>query len=264
MAVNKAYEQYKENSIGSAKPEELTLMLYNGLIKFIMRAQLSIDKKDMESAHNNIIKAQNIVIEFQMTLDMNFDVSNGLMLLYDYMYRRLVDANIKKDKDMLEEVLGFAKELRDTWTTAMKMRRDMSEEEQKVIIQQVEDEVKGVIGEEQLENLSQVKAVLNDEPQEVVDDLPLDPGDALLAELDSPTNYRSAVLPQKTEKTYPVSEQKEMQEELKDEVAVAEGTIKPIKPLIISNASQYAAKYSQVSKSVKNAQEAKNSIQERL
>jgi flagellar secretion chaperone FliS len=126
MALNKQYSQYKENSIFTASPEELTLMLYNGLVRFILQGQKAIDDKDIQKAHESIVRAQDIVREFQASLDMNYEISNSLMLLYDYMYRRLTDANIKKDKDVLEEVLDFAKELRDTWAQAMKLAKHQS------------------------------------------------------------------------------------------------------------------------------------------
>lgn len=117
------YDQYKENSIYTASPEELTLMLYNGLVKFIMKAQYAISKKDMQAAHDNIIKSQNIVQEFMVTLDKSYEVSTNLLLMYDYMFRRLVEANTHKDMEILSEVLGFAKELRDTWEQAMKLAK---------------------------------------------------------------------------------------------------------------------------------------------
>lgn len=123
MIAYNAYNQYKENSIFTASPEELTLMLYNGLVKFIMRGIDSIEKKNIQDANTNIIKAQNIVSEFMNTLDMNYEISGSLNSIYDYMLRRLIDANVAKDKDILEEVLGFAKVLRDTWEQAMKISK---------------------------------------------------------------------------------------------------------------------------------------------
>jgi len=117
------YGQYKENSINTASPEELTLMLYNGLVKFIMKAQYAISKQDMQAAHDNIIKSQNIVHEFMATLDTKYEVSTGFLLMYDYMYRRLVEANVQKSTEILEEILGYAKELRDTWEQAMKLAK---------------------------------------------------------------------------------------------------------------------------------------------
>jgi flagellar protein FliS len=117
------YETYKQNSIFTASPEELTLMLYNGLIKFIMLAQKSIEDKDVQKAHESIIRAEDILMEFKATLDMQYELSHGLALLYDYMLDRLFDANIKKDTDILAEVLHFAKDLRDTWAQAMKIAK---------------------------------------------------------------------------------------------------------------------------------------------
>ena len=123
MIAFNAYNQYKENSINTASPEELTLMLYNGLIKFIMRGIDCIEKKNMEDANNNIISAQDIVHEFINTLDMRYEISGNLNSIYDYMLRRLIDANVSKDKVILEEVLEFAKILRDTWEEAMKQAK---------------------------------------------------------------------------------------------------------------------------------------------
>ncbi len=123
MIAYNAYNQYKENSIFTASPEELTLMLYNGLVKFIMRGMDSIEKREIQEANTNIIKAQNIVSEFMNTLDMQYELSASLNSIYDYMLRRLIDANVAKDKEILEEVLGFAKILRDTWEQAMKITR---------------------------------------------------------------------------------------------------------------------------------------------
>lgn len=123
MALNMQYEKYFENSVLTSSREELTLLLYGGLVKFIMQAQLAIDGHDTEKAHNCIIKAKKILISFQNTLDMKYEVSKDLFMLYEYMYRRLTEANIKKDKEMLGEVLGFAKEMRDTWVQAMKLAK---------------------------------------------------------------------------------------------------------------------------------------------
>lgn len=123
MALNKAYNQYKQNSIYTSTPEELTLMLYNGVIKFIMLAQSGIADKDIEKAANSFVRAQDIVLYFRATLDMKYEVSQGLDALYEYMYNRLVEANIKKDQEIVTEILDMAKELRDTWAQAMKLTK---------------------------------------------------------------------------------------------------------------------------------------------
>jgi len=126
MSVNNAYAQYKENTVYTASPEELTLMLYNGLVKFILQAVKAVEDKNMPKAHESIIRAQDIISEFQATLNMKYEVSKGLSTMYEYMQKRLLDANIKKDSEILNEVLGYAKELRDTWTQAMKLAKRQS------------------------------------------------------------------------------------------------------------------------------------------
>ncbi len=137
MALNKAYDQYKQNSIYTSTPEELTLMLYNGLVKFIMQAQAGIDEKNIEKAANSIVRAQNIVLNFRETLDMKYEVSEGLDALYEYMYRRLVEANIKKDPEVLAEILGMVRELRDTWAQAMKLAKHPQQPSQSAETQQL-------------------------------------------------------------------------------------------------------------------------------
>lgn len=125
MTQVNAYKQYKENSVYTASPEELTLMLYNGLIKFIMLGQAAVKEKNIGKANDSILRAEEIIVEFRTTLDMKYEISRYLDMIYDYMYSRLVDANIKKDEAILDEVLGFAKELRDTWAQAMKIAKQM-------------------------------------------------------------------------------------------------------------------------------------------
>lgn len=123
MAMTNPYAQYKNQSINTATPEELTLRLYEGCIKFINLAMIAIDEKNIQKSNTNIIKAQNIITEFNITLDMKYEISKNLRLLYDYLHTRLIEANIKKDKSILEEVKEFVVEFRDTWKQAMKLAR---------------------------------------------------------------------------------------------------------------------------------------------
>lgn len=123
MALNNPYAKYREQAINTATPEELTLMLYDGCIKFINISKVAIEEKNISLANTNIQKAQNIISELMVTLNMDIEVSKNLMALYDYYNRRLVEANIKKDIDILEEVKVFITELRDTWKEAMVLSR---------------------------------------------------------------------------------------------------------------------------------------------
>jgi len=120
---NAAYQQYQNNMVNTASPQELTLMLYNGLVKFLNFSIQGIEEKSIEKANNYILRSQDIIEEFMRTLDMNYDVSRGMSAIYDYMNNRLVEANIKKDKAIVEEIRGIAEELRDTWIQAMKLAK---------------------------------------------------------------------------------------------------------------------------------------------
>lgn len=130
MAVNKAYTAYKAASVSNSKPEDLVMMLYTALVRFIMQAQKAIDTNDVQKAHENITRAQDIISELEASLNMEYEISHNLMLLYDYLYRRLVDANVKKDRVILDEVLKFAVEFRDTWTQAMKNTKEQTSAKQ--------------------------------------------------------------------------------------------------------------------------------------
>ena len=101
-------------------------MLYNGLVKFITQAQLAIEKNDMARTHDCIVKAKKILINFENTLDMKYEVSKSLLPLYEYMVKRLTEANIKKDKTILVEILGLAEEMRNTWSEAMEILKSQN------------------------------------------------------------------------------------------------------------------------------------------
>ena len=118
---NRAAQMYQKNAVQTASPAKLTLMLYDGAVKFTNIAIEAIEAGDIEKAHNNIVKAQNIIVEFRSTLDMKYPVAKDFDVVYDYIYRRLVEANIKKDKDILVEALKHIKTMRDTWREVMKL-----------------------------------------------------------------------------------------------------------------------------------------------
>ena len=118
---NRAAQMYQTNAVQTASPAKLTLMLYDGAVKFTNIAIEAIEAGDIEKAHNNIVKAQNIIVEFRSTLDMKYPVAKDFDVVYDYIYRRLVEANMKKDKDILVEALKHIKTMRDTWREVMKL-----------------------------------------------------------------------------------------------------------------------------------------------
>lgn len=117
------YATYQSNSVTTALPQDLTLMLYEGLIKFAMLSKRSIEQGLIEQKNTNIQKAQAIIMELQLTLNQSIALSKDLNNLYDYMQNRLVDANVQNDVVAIDEVIGFAEEFRETWKEAMKLAR---------------------------------------------------------------------------------------------------------------------------------------------
>ena len=117
------YNKMLEDSVLSATKEELTLMLYEGGIRFLNQALVAIEKKDFPKANTAIQRAEDIVREFQITLDRKYPIAEQLDSLYDYMYRRLVEGNMTKDPEIIGEVLGMFREFRDTWKEAMKIAK---------------------------------------------------------------------------------------------------------------------------------------------
>ncbi|WHY61432.1 flagellar export chaperone FliS [Cytobacillus firmus] len=123
MAISNPYQSYQQNSVNTASPGELTLMLYNGCLKFIHQAKKAIEEKNIEMKNTNIQKAQSIIQELMVTLNMDIEVSKNMMSLYDFMNRRLMEANIKNDASILDEVEGLVTEFRDMWKEVIQVNR---------------------------------------------------------------------------------------------------------------------------------------------
>lgn len=123
MLANQGYAAYANNKIMTASPAELTLMLYEGAIKFCNIAIVAIEENDIEKAHKNIVKVEHIIEEFQGTLNHKYPVANDFDKVYSYLMDRLREANFKKDKEILEEVLKHLRTMRDTWKEVMRLSK---------------------------------------------------------------------------------------------------------------------------------------------
>lgn len=121
--TNPAAEAYKRQQIMTATPEALTLMLYNGCLRFLSEGMKALEEKKYEAANTALQKSQRIINEFRMTLKMEYEISKQLMPLYDYCYDRIFIGNLKSDLAPLKEAQTIMTELRDAWAQAMKKAR---------------------------------------------------------------------------------------------------------------------------------------------
>lgn len=119
ISPKNAYAQYNNSKIMTASPAELTLMLYEGAIKFVNIAIVGIENEDNKKKCENIVKADRIIEEFQLTLNDKYEVSKDFNNVYTYIRQRLLEANISSDKEILEEVLKHLRTMRDTWKQVM-------------------------------------------------------------------------------------------------------------------------------------------------
>ena len=120
--MTNAASLYQGAAINTASPAELTLMLYNGAIKFCNLALIGMEEEDIMKAHNNLMKAQRIIRELQATLNFKYEVSKDFDLIYTRILNSLLAANIKKDTDKLNEALEDIRGIRDVWTQVKKRK----------------------------------------------------------------------------------------------------------------------------------------------
>ncbi|WP_058306731.1 flagellar export chaperone FliS [Gracilibacillus massiliensis] len=117
------YQAYQNNSVNTASPGELTLMLYNGCLKFIKQAKKAIENEEHETKNVMIQKTQNIIRELMVTLDQEAPITKEIIPLYDFAYHALTQANIKNDVDQLEQAREIIQDFRDTWKEVIKQER---------------------------------------------------------------------------------------------------------------------------------------------
>ncbi len=119
MVVN-PYSKYQENSIATATGPELTLMLYNGGIKFCNIAIEGIKENNVQKAHEHIVKAQNVIDELRSTLNRKYDIANEMDEMYVYINKLLLEGNYQKDENKIQDACLLIRNYRDAWQVAMK------------------------------------------------------------------------------------------------------------------------------------------------
>jgi flagellar secretion chaperone FliS len=119
--ITSPYDKYRQSSVQTSSPAQLLLMLYDGAIRFCKAAIEGLDSVDYAKVNTSLGKAQTIVTELITTLDRSYEVSNQLYSLYEYINHLLIQANIKKKKEPIEEAIGYLLELRQTFAQAAAM-----------------------------------------------------------------------------------------------------------------------------------------------
>ncbi|HBV86020.1 MAG TPA: flagellar export chaperone FliS [Desulfosporosinus sp.] len=114
-------DAYKNQQVMTASPEQLTLLLYNGALRFLTESILAMEQGDVQKSHNANLRVQDIVREFVQTLDMSYELSKTWAQLYEYIEHCLIQGNIKKDLEQLQNAKSMLTEMRDTWAEAMKL-----------------------------------------------------------------------------------------------------------------------------------------------
>ncbi len=118
--MNNPYAQYNNSKILTASPAELTLMLYEGAIKFGNIAVQAMKDKDIQKAHYNVIRTQKIIDEFRATLNFKYPIAEEFDKIYRYLLKRILEANVTKDPEIMEEVVTHLRSMRDNWKEVMK------------------------------------------------------------------------------------------------------------------------------------------------
>ena len=123
MALPNAYQAYANSKLMTATPAQLTLMLYDGAIKFTNIAIQAVEENDYEKANTYIQKTERIIEEFRNTLDFKYPVAQEFENVYKMIAEKLLYANMKKDAEVLQEVLKYLRIMRDTWEEVMKLAK---------------------------------------------------------------------------------------------------------------------------------------------
>jgi len=127
----KQLQTYQDNAVTTASGPQLTMMLYNGCIKFTNQAKKALEQDDFEKKNHYIQRAQDIVQELMLTLDQSIELSSQMLPLYEYIYHQLQQAIIQHEMEYLDEALLYMTTFRDTWKEVM-LRSVRSVQEEKV------------------------------------------------------------------------------------------------------------------------------------
>lgn len=128
MYQAQAYQAYQQNQVMTAPPEKLVAMLYEGAVRFLNQAAKACQERKTEETHRNLVKAQAIIAELMSNVNRDTgEIGENLFRLYDFMYHRLIEANIKKDVQMILEVKELVESLKETWQEAIRLAKEATQ-----------------------------------------------------------------------------------------------------------------------------------------
>jgi flagellar protein FliS len=119
-AVANPYEKYKQQDVLMANPVELIIMLYDGCIKQLKLAKISIQDVKMENVNTSLQKAQDIIMELIMSLDLHYEMANDLLKIYQFIIDEIVDINISKDETKIDPLVEILGDLKKSWQHVLK------------------------------------------------------------------------------------------------------------------------------------------------
>lgn len=124
--MNNAAERYRTSQFTTSSPGELTLQLYNGALRFIKQTKEALSQRQLDKAHEYNLRVQDIISELMITLNLDVPISGQFFVMYDYMKRRMIEANVSKDEEILKEVEDLFVQFRDTWKEVIIISRQQA------------------------------------------------------------------------------------------------------------------------------------------
>ena len=133
MQNKESYKAYSRTDVNTSDQLTLIIMLYEGLLRFLKKAIVRIKEKDIEGAHNYFIRSRDIINELLCTLhaEKGGIVGENLRELYLYMYRKTIEANLKKDIEAAKDVYKLAKTLHEGWSQLKELQQDQKNQNRK-------------------------------------------------------------------------------------------------------------------------------------
>lgn len=121
MRASNGLKEYQEANLETASQGKLLLMLYDGGIRFLVQAQSAMEARNFTEAHKHLLKAEDVLTELMASLRLEVgEIAQNLYRLYEYMNWRLIQANLKRDVGMVNEVIGHLRSLREAWVEAIR------------------------------------------------------------------------------------------------------------------------------------------------